>query len=119
MQTTAAAGALARLPWDLVDDQHEPAVEEQPPAVSLGHAIAVYTVLRLGLMAVITVALMWFMPLIVALAFAVVAQLPLAIVLFPKQRRDLTAALAHAKADRTAERDRLRAALTGDAQDED
>ena len=87
--------------------------------MGLGRAIAVYTVLRLGLMAVITVALMWVMPLIVALAFAVVAQLPLAIVLFPRQRRDLTAALAHAKAGRNAERDRLRAALTGDVQDED
>ena len=101
-----------------MDDLHEPGTEERPPAVSLGRAIAVYTVLRLGLMAVITVALMWFMPLIVALAFAVVAQLPLAIVLFPKQRRDLTAALAHAKADRTVERDRLRAALTGDVPEE-
>ncbi len=79
----------------------------------LVRAVAVYTGLRVGLMIVLTVALMWVMPLIVALAFAVVLQLPLAFLLFPRQRHGLTAALAGARSRRGAERDRLRAALTG------
>lgn len=80
----------------------------------LTRAIAVYTVLRLGLMAVLTVALMFVMPLIVALAFAVILQLPIAMLVFPGPRRELTAALAQARARHNAERDRLRAQLMGE-----
>lgn len=80
----------------------------------LAVAIALYTVLRLGLLAVLTVALMFVMPLIVALAFAVVLQLPLALLLFSGPRHRLTAAMARARSRRSAERDRLRAALLGD-----
>ena len=87
----------------------------RPVRGRLARAIAIYTAIRLGIFAVITVGLMWVMPLIVALAFAVVLQLPLALLLFPRQRHELTATLAQAKAARTAERDRLRAALTGEA----
>jgi hypothetical protein len=91
---------------------------EQPAKARLVKAIAVYTAIRVGLIAVLTVALMWVMPLIVALAFAVVLQLPVALLLFTGARRELTAALAQAKSVRTAERDRLRAALTGEAPDQ-
>lgn len=92
----------------------DPGHPDDATAPSLPRAIAVYTAIRLGIMVVITVGLMWVMPLIVALAFAVVLQLPLALLLFPRQRHHLTAALARAKSARTAERDRLRAALTGE-----
>lgn len=94
-------------------------VDPAPDAPRLLPALALYSALRVGLLVVLTVLLMvagrpFGLPLIVALAFAVVLQLPLSVLLFPKQRRTLTAALAHAKSHRTAERDRLRAALTGE-----
>ncbi len=86
---------------------------------SLGRAVAVYTLIRVGLIVVLTALLElagkpFGMPLIVALAFAIVLQLPLAVLLFRRQRTDLTAALARAKSRRTAERDRLRSELTGE-----
>lgn len=76
-------------------------------------AIALFTLLRLLLFAVLIFGLMWLMPLIVAAAFAVVLQLPLALILFRPQRARLTAALAAAKERRHAEHDRLRQALLG------
>ncbi len=85
----------------------------------LWQAIAVYTAIRLGLVVVLTAGL-WLagrpfgMPPIVALAFAVVLQLPLSVVFFRRARANLTAALARAKSARTAERDRLHAELTGE-----
>lgn len=95
---------------------------DEPPAravPSLGRAIAVYTLIRAGLVVVLTAAL-WLagkpfqMPLIVALAFAIVLQLPLSVIFFRGARNDLTAALARAKESRTAERDRLFTELTGE-----
>lgn len=89
------------------------------PVPPLWRAIAVYTGIRLGLVVVLT-ALLWLagqpfgMPPIVALAFAIVLQLPLSVVLFRRARANLTAALARAKSVRTAERDRLHAELTGE-----
>jgi len=89
------------------------------PVPPLWRAITVYTVIRIGLVAVLTTGL-WLagrpfgMPPIVALAFAIVLQLPLSVVFFRRARSDLTAALARAKSARTAERDRLHAELTGD-----
>lgn len=85
----------------------------------LWRAIAVYTAIRVGLVVVLTAAL-WLagrpfgMPPIVALAFAIVLQLPIAVVLFRGARNNLTAALARSKTKRTAERDRLHAQLTGE-----
>jgi hypothetical protein len=98
-------------------DAGTPAPESEP--AGLVGAIALYTALRLGLLAVLTVALMFVMPLIVALAFAVVLQLPLALLLFSGPRHRLTAAMARARSHRSAERDRLRAALLGDQPDSD
>ena len=85
---------------------------------TLGRAVAVYTLIRVGLIVVLTALLElagkpFGMPLILALAFAIVLQLPLAVLLFRRQRTDLTAALARAKSRRTSERDRLRSELTG------
>jgi hypothetical protein len=85
----------------------------------LWRAITVYSAIRIGLVVVLTVAL-WIagrpfgMPPIVALAFAIVLQLPLSVVFFRRARANLTAALARAKSQRTAERDRLHAELTGE-----
>ena len=83
----------------------------RPP---LAGPLVVYTALRLGLIAVLTAVLVLFMPLIVALAFAIILQLPLAYLLFPGPRRRVNAALAAASGQRRAERDRLRAALEGE-----
>lgn len=85
----------------------------------LWRAILVYTAIRLGLVIVLT-ALLWLvgrpfgMPPIVALAFGVVLQLPLSVVLFRGARSNLTAALARAKSNRTEVRDRLHSELTGE-----
>lgn len=84
---------------------------DRPP---LTGPLLVYTALRLGLIAVLTAVLALFMPLIVALAFAIILQLPLAYLLFPGPRKRVNAALAAASAQRRAERDRLRAALAGE-----
>jgi Flp pilus assembly protein TadB len=76
--------------------------------------LAVYTVLRVALVVVLTVALSFFMPLIVALLFAIIAQLPLAWLLFAGPRRRVNEAIAEASAQRRAERARLQSALSGD-----
>lgn len=85
---------------------------------SLGRAIAVYSGIRIGLLIGLTLLLElagrpFGMPLIVAFAFAVVLQLPIAVLLFSRPRNDLTAALARSKSRRTAVRDRLHSELTG------
>ncbi len=82
----------------------------------LAGLLVTYTALRLGLIAVLTAVLQLFMPLIVALAFAVVIQLPLSLLLFGGPRRRVTAELAAASAHREAERSRLRAALRGETE---
>src|SRR6478752_1847171 len=69
--------------------------------------LAVYTVLRLALVAVLTVALSFFMPLIVALLFAIIVQLPLAWLRFCGPRGRVNEAMAQASARRRAERARL------------
>jgi hypothetical protein len=84
-----------------------------------GHLVrnlAVYTVLRVALVAVLTLALSFFMPLIVALLFAIIAQLPLAWLLFAGPRRRVNEAIAQASAQRRAERARLQSALSGDVE---
>jgi hypothetical protein len=101
--------------------QHGPA--DASAAVQTGSAasrhlfryLAVYTVLRLALVVVLTAALAFFMPLIVALLFAIIAQLPLAWLLFAGPRRRVNEAIAETSAQRRAERARLQSALSGDA----
>lgn len=102
-----------------LDADHAPEAEDAAsPVPPLARTILIYTGIRLGLLTLLTAVLVLIgrpfgMPLIVALAFAIVLQLPLSVVLFRKQRGQLTAALARAKSARTAERDRLFAELTG------
>ena len=98
-------------------------VAETVPMPSLGRSILIYTLIRVGLIVVLTAALFlagrpFQMPLIVALAFAIVLQLPLSVVLFRGARNNLTAALARAKERRTAERDRLFTELTGEQRED-
>jgi hypothetical protein len=76
--------------------------------------LAVYTLLRLALVAALTAVLAIFMPLIIALLFAIIVQLPLAWILFGGPRARVNDAIAHASARRRAERSRLQAGLSGD-----
>lgn len=90
-----------------------------PPADEVGQAhlfgyLAVYTLLRLVLVALLTAVLTIFMPLIVAVLFAIIIQLPLSWLLFAGPRRRVNQAMARSSAQRRAERDRLQAALSGE-----
>jgi len=76
--------------------------------------LALYSALRVGLIAALTAVLAIFMPLIVALMFAIVLQLPLAWILFAGPRRKVNDAMAQRSATRRAERTRLQTALSGD-----
>ena len=81
---------------------------------NLAGPLALYSVLRVGLIVVLTAVLAIFMPLIVALIFAIVVQLPLAWVLFAGPRRKVNDAMAQRSSTRRAERQRLQSALSGD-----
>ena len=88
-----------------------------PAGASRSHLfgyLAVYTLLRLALVAVLTAVLTIFMPLIVALLFAIIIQLPLSWLLFAGPRRRVNQAMARSSAQRRAERNRLQAALSGE-----
>lgn len=76
--------------------------------------LAVYTLLRLALVAALTAVLAIFMPLIIAMLFAIIVQLPLAWILFGGPRARVNDAIALASARRRAERSRLQAGLSGD-----
>jgi hypothetical protein len=83
----------------------------------LWRELAVYSLLRFALIAALTALLTLFMPLIVALLFAIVVQLPVAYIVFARQRAAVNAGIAVAAARRRTERARLQAALTGDEPD--
>ena len=85
------------------------------PGAGLAGPLLVYSVLRVALIAVLTALLMLFMPFIVALLFAIIVQLPLSWLLFAGPRRRVNEAMAASSAHRRAERERLRAALAGEA----
>lgn len=91
---------------------------ESPPSAGrrthLGRQLAIYTVLRVALVVVLAAVLAFFMPLIVALLFAIIVQLPLAWLLFSGPRAKLNDAMAQASSRRRAERARLQSALSGD-----
>lgn len=89
------------------------AVEPGAPP-RLAGPLVIYSVLRVGLIAVLTAVLAIFMPLIVALMFAIVLQLPLAWILFRGPRERVTDAMAQRSATRRAERQRLQSALSGE-----
>jgi hypothetical protein len=83
--------------------------------VHLGRDLTLYVLARLGLVAVVTLALTPFnVPLLVALAVGVVVALPLSLFLFRGLRGRVAAGLNERGAARRAERDKLRAQLRGD-----
>jgi hypothetical protein len=85
------------------------------PRRSPSVAIARYGGARLGLVAALSALLVLVgVPLLVAIMVALVVALPLSLVLFPRLRRDLDAALAEAGARRKEQKARLRAQLSGE-----
>jgi hypothetical protein len=86
---------------------------------TLARDLTLYTLGRLVLIAAVTVVLLLFdVPLLVALAVAVVVGFPLGLLVFRKLNNRVTAALAERGAARTATRDRLRAELRGEDTEE-
>ena len=82
---------------------------------NLGRDLTLYTLGRLVLIAVVTVVLVLFeVPLLVALAVAVVVGFPLGLLVFRGLNTRVTAALAERGKDRMSARERLRAELRGD-----
>ncbi|GAA4424730.1 DUF4229 domain-containing protein [Actinokineospora soli] len=85
---------------------------------TLGRDIAVYTAARIALVAAVTAVLLLFdIPLLVSLAVAIVVGFPLGILLFRGLNARVTAGLDERRADRQAERHRLRAQLRGEETD--
>jgi hypothetical protein len=81
----------------------------------LGRDLALYTLARIGLLAVVTGLLLLFgVPVPVSLAVAVVVGFPLGILLFRGLNQRVTTGLAERGAARHAERQRLRARLRGE-----
>lgn len=85
-------------------------------SASLASQLVIYTVMRLGLVAVITVVLTFVLqiPLIVSLLLAIIMQMPLSMILFNGQRRRVTDLINVRSAVRRSQRDSLRQALRGD-----
>jgi uncharacterized protein DUF4229 len=82
---------------------------------NLGRDLTLYTLGRLVLIAVVTVVLVLFeVPLLVALAVAVVVGFPLGLLVFRGLNHRVTAGLAERGKDRTSARERLRAELRGE-----
>jgi hypothetical protein len=80
--------------------------------------LALYTLGRLALVGAVTGLLLLFeVPLLVALAVAVVVGFPLGLLVFRGLNQRVTAGLAERGADRMAARERLRAELRGDTSD--
>jgi hypothetical protein len=86
----------------------------------LAATVGLYTLARLGLIAVVTALLLVAgVPFVIAVLVALVLALPLSMVLFRGLRGRLDAALADARERRSQEREALRARLRGDADEQD
>lgn len=86
----------------------------QPPA-NLGQQVALYTLARIGLVAVVTAILtVAHVPLLVSLVIAIVVALPLAMLLFRGWSARISAGLAARSAIRRSARNALRAELRGE-----
>ena len=89
------------------------------PVSTLGRDLTLYTLGRLALVGAVTVVLVLFdVPLLPALAVAIVVAFPLGLLVFRKLNNRVTTGLAERNADRVAARDRLRAQLRGEKLDE-
>jgi len=83
--------------------------------VSLTRDLTLYTLARIGLVAVVTVILLLFkVPLLVAVAVAVVVGFPLGILFFRPLNRRVVEGLAARGAERQEHHARLRAQLRGE-----
>lgn len=113
-KTAPVAVAGGGHPWRRVR-WHAVSGSQSPPAGSaLARDIALYTVARFALVAVIALVLVLAgVPLLVAVLLALVVALPLSMVLFRSLRGRMAAGLAAARERRNAERSRLRAELRG------
>jgi hypothetical protein len=81
----------------------------------LGRDLALYTLVRVGLVAIVTGLLLLFdVPFLVALAVAIVVGFPVGLLVFPGLNRRVTEGLAARGAAKHAERERLRAELRGE-----
>ncbi|HEX6357219.1 DUF4229 domain-containing protein [Actinophytocola sp.] len=86
---------------------------------TLARDLTLYTLGRLLLVGAVTVVLVLFdVPLLVALAVAVVVGFPLGLLVFRGLNNRVTAGLAERGAERAATRDRLRAELRGEDSEE-
>lgn len=100
--------------------------ERQQSGLRAVFDIFVYSLLRLGLVAVLTAVIYGAarllgvddLPLVVALGFAFIVGLPLGIWLFAPQRRRATADLAAAGERRRRDREQLHARLRGEEPDQ-
>jgi len=105
-------------PADAVPNQGPggPGRPVKKPSDGLPLQLAIYSGLRIGLVVVVTLVLYFVaqMPVIVALLFAIIVQLPLSMILFQAQRRRVTDLVNSRSAVRRAQRDTLRQALRGD-----
>lgn len=83
--------------------------------VSLARDLTLYSLARLALIGAVTVVLVLFdVPLLVAVAVAIVVGFPLGLLVFRGLNNRVTAALAERGAERAETRDRLRRELRGD-----
>lgn len=91
--------------------------EQHPPSgrATLARDVALYTLARLGLVAVIALLLVLArVPAAVALLLALVVSLPLSLFVFRGLRLRVNAGITEATERRRAERERLRAQLRGE-----
>ncbi|MDQ3886489.1 MAG: DUF4229 domain-containing protein [Actinomycetota bacterium] len=80
--------------------------------------LVLYTLARLGLLAVITLLLVWAqVPVVVALLLALVVSLPLSVITLRGLQARVNAGMAETMQRRRAERDRLHAQLRGGEHD--
>ncbi|MGH3620452.1 MAG: DUF4229 domain-containing protein [Sciscionella sp.] len=99
------------------DAAEQPA--DRPASGSLLRDLTLYTLARLGLVAVVACLLVLSrVPLLIAVAVALVVGFPLALLLFRRLNARVATGLARHGAAREAERARLRAQLRGESSDD-
>lgn len=113
MASDSEVSAAASLPVQATGETVPTTGDDGEPPV-LAKWLAIYTLLRLGMLVALAGLLSLVMPFILAALFAVVLALPLSWLLFGGVRRRVNAGLARSNAARRAERERLRSALNGE-----
>ncbi|MCI2417023.1 DUF4229 domain-containing protein [Saccharopolyspora sp. K220] len=97
-----------------MQEQRDAETPGQGSKSNLARDIALYTVLRLGMVAAVTAVLMQVAPVLVALAVSLVVVMPLSMLVFVGPRRRVAAGMAERAAERRARREELRAQLRGE-----